>query len=71
MSNNFNSMKKSFENVLLFLGIGFIALSLFIFFYAFGLYDLLTDIIPATVNGIVYLLLGITFTYLGRSLRET
>ena len=71
MSNNFNSMKKSIENVLLFLGIGFIALSLFIFFYAFGLYDLLTDIIPATVNGIVYLLLGITFTYLGRSLRET
>ena len=71
MSNNFNSMKKSIENVLLFLGIGFIALGLFIFFYAFGLYDLLTDIIPATVNGIVYLLLGITFTYLGRSLRET
>ena len=71
MSNNFNSMKKSIENVLLFLGIGFIALSLIIFFYAFGLYDLLTDIIPTTINGIVYLLLGITFTYLGRSLRKT
>jgi len=71
MSNNFNSMKKSIENVLLFLGIGFIALSLFIFFYSFGLYEMLTDIVPSTVNGIVYLLLGITFTYLGRSLRKT
>ena len=71
MPNNFNSMKKSIENVLLFLGIGFIALSLFIFYYAFGLYEALTDIIPPTVNGIVYLMLGITFTYLGRSLRKT
>jgi len=71
MSNNFNSMKKSIENVLLFLGIGFIALSLIIFFYAFGLYEVLIDIIPTTVNGIAYLLIGITFTYLGRSLRKT
>ncbi len=71
MSNNFNSMKKSIENVLLFLGIGFIALGLFTFFYSFGLYEILTDIIPLTVNGIVYLLLGITSTYLGRSLRKT
>ena len=71
MSNNFNSMKKSIENVLLFLGIGFIALSLFTFFWVFSLYELLNDIIPATVNGIVYLLLGIAFTYLGRALRKT
>ena len=71
MSNNYNNMKKSIENVLLFLGIGFIALSLFIFYYAFGLYEALIDIIPPTVNGIVYLLLGTAFTYLGRSLRKT
>ena len=71
MSNNFNNMKKSIENVLLFLGIGFIALGLLILYYAFSLYQGLINIFPPSVNGIIYLLLGIAFTYLGWTLRKT
>lgn len=64
-------MKKSIGNVLLFLGVGFIALSLFTFYYDFGLNVVLTDMIQFTVNGIIYLLLGISFIYLWRALRKT
>jgi len=71
MSNNFINMKKSIENVLLFLGIGFIALGLLILYYAFSLYQGLINIFPPSVNGIIYLLLGIAFTYLGWTLRKT
>lgn len=71
MSNNFNNMKKSIENVLLFLGIGFITLGLLILYYVFSLYQGLINIFPPSVNGIIYLLLGIAFTYLGWTLRKT